>query len=247
MALVVYEQFGISEPRTLNGRAASVYGAPPPATGGVWSSLGSTGDWGIGDYYIRACTRQTVNDTGPRFGLLGPVVGACKVNQQLFYNQTAFASGYIDTGSLIRWVDANNHAAVVVRSMGGGTRTYRLVIYQVVGGVTTELASSSFAYTPANGRFRILVLTVGAQGTVTASLHTNTGGTLVFTDGPGNWPIGVQVTSTVGTSSALAYNGVLGEGRFGLVDFNASSFNDDRLLGWMSVETLAGGQTQMIV
>jgi hypothetical protein len=197
----------------LNARAAAV--------GGAWSTAPSATDFTVG---TTGATRALAADT--QYALLGPASVTGKTRAQILLPVGALPNG----GVVHRYVNAANHARVILSVAGGGTL---ITISKVIAGVATPL-------TPA----------VVLNGTVMAALAAGTASLRFSATAAGAWTVealsaaGLVLQSWAGTDAVFATAGALASGQGGLVDVG-DGFTHSMLWRLFSVDDVTATQAAL--
>jgi hypothetical protein len=203
------------------GRAAT--------SGGSWVTSGATGDFKFADSLLfgtitsafegiqRQQLAATAADTGPRYAILGSTnYTSCSISVAVRFEGYLSALADNRCGLLARWTDASNHLRLVYKITNSGTT---LLVEQIVGGVSTVLASS--AVDSPRSAWRTLVLSVFDDGTFAGESRGPTAAPAVLT----------------GYSDALKTGGTLASGEPGVVDYNIQTDTVDATSGFYRMST----------
>lgn len=174
----------------LNGRT--------PALGAAWATSGATTDWTVEAGKLK---RATMEDTQPRYGVVGSAVGNSRVTG--VFNLSKVAFGVTTIGVLARWVESTNYAFFTYNALGAiGDGILKLGI-KWLG--TTHTISELFIPAP---QPRSVTLAI------TATLDGVLSGKAILEGAP---------YRLSGSSEALETGNTLASGKGGIIDENVSA------------------------
>jgi hypothetical protein len=194
--------------------AGSALNARTAPVGGSWATSGATGDLLFADDFSdEQIKRSAVNDTTPRFAVLGASTFTDSEASVAFRRDASAAGGTttkgVQQGVILRWVDASNYLRAVYfnRQQGSVHTPAWVAIYQVVAGVETQIARAD-ADTIATGTWYTLRGIAFASGRVVAQILDSAGTIRAVADG---------------LTSAAATGGALASGKPGIADMNSTT------------------------
>jgi hypothetical protein len=221
-----YPTFGLSGFSALDGfdQTAGVLTGKSSAIGGVWTfGTGDTDDFTV-DATTHRAVRNTASDTAPRVNYVAtPTLSVVAAQVDLLLGSplsTSLFGGGMG-GVLLRWVDANNFAYVLVYSQPDYA-WYE--VHTKVAGVDTPVATNGiFTQRSFWNSWYTVTVVANAAGVLSAWLYPQ-----------GSTPDPTPIFSI--TSSVLATGGVLATGKVGIVDYKSTadvaSRSYDNFIAW---------------
>jgi hypothetical protein len=215
-----YDQFT----STTAGSALNARVAPG---GGTWATSGDATDFAFVDGTLTTTGElisRSVTSAAGRFALLGTATPSDVAAEVKVLNDVWASNGTnSDQGVLMRWTNSSNFLCVVLRRVmsSGGVPSAALEIRQMVAGVETVLASTSYISSRMSGTLMTVAGVAYSSGKVYATLTL----------------LGATVATADANSTAVAAGGALATGNTGILD--RSTFTGARYYDEFAVSTPA--------